>query len=236
MKVGYSNTTDNETKWVLTHTADGCSGQLIYAADDVEEISAEGGPAAKLAPYTYLLADWSLFYMMHGKPFNRLVETLLEKRTDKVRLPGEPIKNAYILVGDVNDQNTWELHLTNGTTPEGVSIVPELNGFDAVHHYANGVYEHFDEFVPEITMVADPVSVSAGGFTTVTLTLEHGHDTTVYLEAVSGYLPQTRVTTSGLTATFKVGALGMEAGEEIRIKAGFKYFTGRGDIVIPVTA
>jgi hypothetical protein len=48
---------------------------------------------------------------------------------------------------------------------------------------------------------------------------------TVYLEALSGYLPKTRLSVTG-QATFRVIALGLDAGDSIRIKAGFRHFPG----------
>ena len=57
---------------------------------------------------------------------------------------------------------------------------------------------------------------------------------TVYLEAVSGVLPRARVTTIQGTAAVPVFATGLSPGEQVRIKAGWKYFPGVDDITIEV--
>ena len=54
------------------------------------------------------------------------------------------------------------------------------------------------------------------------------------LEVVSGYLPKTRVAIVNGGGSFKVMALGLEAGEVVRVKAGLGLFTGLADISIPV--
>lgn len=54
------------------------------------------------------------------------------------------------------------------------------------------------------------------------------------LEVVSGYLPKARVAIVNGGGTFKVMALGLEAGEAVRVKAGLGLFTGLADISIPV--
>ena len=56
----------------------------------------------------------------------------------------------------------------------------------------------------------------------------------VLLESVSGYLPMTREAIVGGTGSFKIIALGLEAGDAVRIKAGLGLFTGLADITIPV--
>ncbi len=53
-----------------------------------------------------------------------------------------------------------------------------------------------------------------------------GATAAVYLEAVSGQLPQSRVTLVKGSAGFRVGAPGLEPGHEIRVKAGFRFFSG----------
>ena len=53
-----------------------------------------------------------------------------------------------------------------------------------------------------------------------------GATAAVYLEAVSGQLPQSRVSLSKGSAGFRVGAFGLEPGAVIRVKAGFRFFSG----------
>jgi len=55
------------------------------------------------------------------------------------------------------------------------------------------------------------------------------HDATIYLESVNGLLPKNRIRTSGGTATVKVLTTGLDAGDTVRLKAGFKFYSGIAD-------
>jgi hypothetical protein len=86
-----------------------------------------------------------------------------------------------------------------------------------------------------------PASISAGSTETlaVTLTDKQGNVldeevAEVYLDAVSGYLPKTRVTTVKGVALFKVSAFGLDVGDQLRVKCGFRNFSGVADIVMEV--
>ena len=57
---------------------------------------------------------------------------------------------------------------------------------------------------------------------------------TVFLEEVNGYLPKRRVDLVNGMAQFRVGALGLINGDTVRVKAGFRFYTGPGDISLPV--
>ena len=60
-------------------------------------------------------------------------------------------------------------------------------------------------------------------------------DAEIYLEAVNGYLPKSRVRTVNGTATAKFMALGLQPGDKARIKAGFKFFLGAADLEVNIT-
>ena len=59
-------------------------------------------------------------------------------------------------------------------------------------------------------------------------------DAEIYLEAVNGYLPKTRVKTVDGKARVPFMAWGLVPGDSARIKAGFKYFSGAADAVIQI--
>jgi hypothetical protein len=59
-------------------------------------------------------------------------------------------------------------------------------------------------------------------------------DAEIFLEAVNGYLPKTRVKTANGQASVPFMALGLVAGDSARIKAGFKYFSGASDAHIQI--
>lgn len=62
------------------------------------------------------------------------------------------------------------------------------------------------------------------------------HTSEIYLEATGGYLPKNRIQLSSQgIGTFKVKALALEAGEEIKVKAGWRLYTGSDEKVITVS-
>jgi hypothetical protein len=88
--------------------------------------------------------------------------------------------------------------------------------------------------------LSGPSTIAADGQATITIQLEDASEqlierqATVYLEAVSGVLPRTRVTTIEGAAAVPVFATGLSPGEQVRIKAGWKYFPGMDDITLEV--
>ena len=90
--------------------------------------------------------------------------------------------------------------------------------------------------------VQAPASVPAGGSALIELRIEDvagqllDREAVVYLEAVSGLVPFTRVRVVRGLASVPVAASGMSAGDEIRVKFGWKYFPGAEDARIAVVA
>jgi len=56
----------------------------------------------------------------------------------------------------------------------------------------------------------------------------------IFLEATGGYLPHQRVRADAGTASFRFMALGLVAGESVRLKAGFRHFSGVAEAEIAV--
>jgi len=56
----------------------------------------------------------------------------------------------------------------------------------------------------------------------------------IFLEATGGYLPHQRVRADAGTASFRFMALGLVAGESVRLKAGFRHFSGVAEAEIRV--
>lgn len=65
-------------------------------------------------------------------------------------------------------------------------------------------------------------------------TLIRDKNPVVYLEAVNGYLPKTRVVPVDGSVRFKYRALGLEPGDTMRVKAGFHRFTGMSELEFKV--
>ena len=58
----------------------------------------------------------------------------------------------------------------------------------------------------------------------------------IFLEATGGYLPHRRARADAGTASFRFMALGLEAGDTVRLKAGFRHFSGVAEAEIAVAA
>ncbi|CAA7620611.1 hypothetical protein [Magnetospirillum sp. SS-4] len=56
----------------------------------------------------------------------------------------------------------------------------------------------------------------------------------LYLAETGGYLPKRRVRAVDGKAWFKVGALGLDPGDTVKIKLGFRHFSGLADINVEV--
>ena len=90
--------------------------------------------------------------------------------------------------------------------------------------------------------VQAPASVSVGSSALIELRIEDvagqllDREAVVYLEAVSGLVPFARVRASHGLASVPVSAAAMSAGDEIRVKFGWKYFPGAEDARIAVVA
>jgi hypothetical protein len=183
--------------------------------------------------------DFSLFclpFTHHGKvgePFNHFTE-------------GESVKGKVTRVGRLRDAQTifmlysdvsgapledWTLYYAESD----VFILEDATGGDWVTHPTAFEYT---SLLPLFETSA-PSSISADGFATVNVSLKRNGQVISYngqiqAEQVSGYLPKTRASVVNGVASFKVMALGLEAGDSARIKIGTKNITGLADVTIPV--
>lgn len=91
---------------------------------------------------------------------------------------------------------------------------------------------------PSMELVNCGGLVAPDGYADVTVRLVsvEGKDTTLYLEETGGYLPMKRVQTIDGLATFKVGALGLQAGDAFKVKVGLRNFSGMLDVPFEVVA
>lgn len=99
--------------------------------------------------------------------------------------------------------------------------------------------EHMHKTFPVI-QIEGAGEVAHDGFVALTIsakTTEGGvypHPLEVYLEVTAGYLPKQRIEVNG-SATCKVYALGLDAGDSIKLKAGFRFYSGKAEALIKVT-
>lgn len=84
-----------------------------------------------------------------------------------------------------------------------------------------------------------PSSVQANGSCTVGLTLKRNGNAIPYtgdvdVEVLSGYVPKRRIAVVNGLASINVMALGLTAGDNVRIKIGTRNVSGLADVTIPV--
>lgn len=84
-----------------------------------------------------------------------------------------------------------------------------------------------------------PASIAPGGSATIEIAIKRGAATIPYsgeiaIEAIAGYAPMRRITARSGTASVRIWALGLEAGDAVRVKIGTRTISGLADVVIPV--
>ncbi|WKZ86356.1 hypothetical protein N5B55_05220 [Ralstonia pickettii] len=96
------------------------------------------------------------------------------------------------------------------------------------------------KFLPSLRLDA-PESIRADRADDLTVTLtdcdgnpEAGGDAEVYLESTGGYLNWQRVQTQGGVAKFKLRMTDLTKGDEVRVKAGFRNYSGIAEVVVKV--
>ena len=166
---------------------------------------------------------------MIGEPFNRYADTSVSKRNGQEEYRKGALHSA--------------IHLYIPYTPARLDAC-------AMHIWTHSAYpllidrpvvgqpvEATRQSVLPVLSVTGPESLPPDGYAILTVNASMSDARgTLYLEGVNGYLPKRRAQMTGGTASFRLGALGLEPGDEVRVKVGFKYFSGLGDITIPVVA
>ncbi len=124
---------------------------------------------------------------------------------------------------------TVNLHPTlGGCLVEGVASM------DVEHtDYQSSAQVREMEF-PDLRVIA-PANVIAGDPAEFTVQMLDGlgnpsnRDAEIHFESVNGYLPVSRRRTQGGMTTATVMTLGLQAGDTVRLKAGFKFYPGCAD-------
>lgn len=80
-----------------------------------------------------------------------------------------------------------------------------------------------DTLLPEITVTSSTI---AGDIVTVNFTTDSKINN-IYLVQSEGYLPKSKIPVTNGTGSFKVVTTGMDAGDTIKVKMGFKYWVNR---------
>jgi len=90
-------------------------------------------------------------------------------------------------------------------------------------HPADPTVLMVDTLLPEITVTSSTI---AGDIVTVNFTTDSKINN-IYLVQSEGYLPKSKIPVTNGTGSFKVVTTGMDAGDTIKVKMGFKYWVNR---------
>lgn len=155
-----------------------------------------------------------------GHPFNRVVETTVSKRhkDHQIRL-GENAPIKLLVPLQSADPSDWTLHVaTNPDYPLICNAQVERLG----------LYETIARDMPTMSAPAEVTSTN-GAPVEIEVTFGNapaGSEADVFAETSGGYLPLTRIRSTGHKAKFRLLPLGLNAGESVRIKFGFRHYSG----------
>jgi hypothetical protein len=168
-----------------------------------------------------------------GEPYNHFTESTSVKgpvgRDSRLR-DGQPIILMYSdTAGAPLEQ--WTLIY--------VDSPPFLLADNTVGEFEIADDDFFAESLLPSVSLNSAAQVAPDGVITVNVSLSRDGSLINYtgkltVEAVSGYVPNTRVAITGGSGAFKVMALGLTAGETLRVKVGSKNITGMAEISVPV--
>jgi hypothetical protein len=152
-------------------------------------------------------------------------------------------------VGFSSIENTWKtpyqifIKDSSGNFDDATIVIktPAEDGFDytiegnstaAIN--AAEFYVRPAEIVPSISLTSTSTSVAPNGSVTVDVTCSDTSIKEVFLDQVYGMTNKARVPLTNGSGSFTLYATDLVAGDTVRVKAGYRKFTGISDIVIPV--
>jgi hypothetical protein len=99
-----------------------------------------------------------------------------------------------------------------------------------------GLYETIEAVMPTLSAPSQ-IEVAANETATLKVSINNaviGEEAELFAESSGGYLPLTRIQTSKQTATFRFMPLGLSKGETVRVKFGFRFYTGLASTIVKV--
>lgn len=157
-----------------------------------------------------------------GHPYNRYAYTTPDKGSAQRhlrRMNHSTLATVWVPFAACDDltQCRWNIQHHPDAVVNGVEFSGEQEPLDGIAPY-----------LPTLKMDG-PTAVGADGVATIGVTVIDAATgkpatlpATVYLEALSGYLPKQRLVVMG-AGTFRAMALGLSRGDEMEIRAGFKF-------------
>lgn len=171
------------------------------------------------------------------QPFNYTAYSLADRSHFRVRDSGDRTGILYVFVPFAEasfSECEIFLALASGTT------ITSNVGYDESPFIPMVSYEKMDELLYPIELSVTPAAtVPAGGQVNITITVYDrdnqvfDYPMEIYLTSRVGYLPYRKVKVTG-TAEVPVHALGLKAGDIIRVKAGYRWYANLTHLDIEV--
>ena len=173
------------------------------------------------------------------RPFNRTLVTLPGRLSKDVVYSEEMTGSAISIKTDFAGQ-TWAdaTVVVKASTNHGYKVCVEGQGYvDAL-----AIPDNIDTPMVYPTLVLSAAeTVTKNEFVTVNVEckmptgeLRSDCNSEVFLEPVVGMLPKSRVQLVNGVGSFRVSAFGLDIGDTVRVKAGWRYVPGLGEISITV--
>lgn len=180
-------------------------------------------------------------------PYNRTAYTQHERLHKDVvyRSIGVPtvLTITIPLAGDSFSQSRVYFKWDHSIQENAVLFGDGAAGSRLESYQAGSAFHTYGKGLPTVKLLCDSQSVAANGIAHCEVMVVDGEignvidcASTVYLEAVSGYLPHTRVQMVGGRGKFRAIPLGLLPGEKMRIKGGFRYVPGLADLEMEVVS
>lgn len=173
------------------------------------------------------------------RPFNRTLVTLPGRLSKDVVYSEEMTGSAISIKTDFAGQ-TWAdaTVVVKASTSHGYKVCVEGQGLIQPLPIPDNVDT---PMVYPTLILSGPPTVTAQDTATVTVEcrmpsgeLRMDCSSEVFLESVVGVLPKTRVRLINGVGSFRVLTTGLDAGDTVRVKAGWRYVPGLGEVSIPV--
>lgn len=168
-------------------------------------------------------------------PFNVAAYTYLTKQHRHALYSREQVNSFFMIIKPYADSSLQECTLfVKWNKDSGYKVRHPFNviGTRIEGQPSEKIFTRIKIEGPEsITANSSPVIFNLKVVHPITGEVDTNCNSTVYIEPVSGYVPHTRVKMFNGEGSFRAIPLYMEAGEEFRIKVGWKLWTGEDEYI-----
>jgi hypothetical protein len=130
-----------------------------------------------------------------------------------------PSKNSTI--------NDITIIVPSKDTNDVVDVISTVDETDVV--VSNTTLPLLNAVISPITVISSKTTLNPDDTTILTVTTSDTSITEVYAEAVFGIITKTRISLTNGVGTVGLSALGLSSGDQVRVKFGYKLFTGVAD-------